>query len=210
MHIPDGFLDTKTWVSFWAVSFSFITISVKKAKEELKEKSIPLMGVLGAFIFAAQMLNFPVLNGTSGHFVGGVLAGIVLGPFAGFIVMSVVLIIQSLLFGDGGVLALGANIFNMGIIGIVLGYYIFILLNKVFKEKIYINSFIAGWLAIVLGALSCSIQLALSKTVPIYLGLPSMVSIHALIGIGEGLITSLVLTFLYKTRKDLIFVKNIS
>ena len=210
MHIPDAFLDTKTWVSFWAVSFGFITISVKKAKEELKEKSIPLMGVLGAFIFAAQMLNFPVLNGTSGHFVGGVLAGIVLGPFAGFIVMSVVLIIQSLLFGDGGVLALGANIFNMGIIGTVLGYYIFILLNKVFKEKIYINSFIAGWLAIVLGALSCSIQLALSKTVPIYLGLPSMVSIHALIGIGEGLITSLVLTFLYKTRKDLIFVKNIS
>lgn len=210
MHIPDAFLDTKTWVSFWAVSFGFITISVKKAKKELKEKSIPLMGVLGAFIFAAQMLNFPVLNGTSGHFVGCVLAGIVLGPFAGFIVMSVVLIIQSLLFGDGGVLALGANIFNMGIIGTVLGYYIFILLNKVFKEKIYINSFIAGWLAIVLGALSCSIQLALSKTVPIYLGLPSMVSIHALIGIGEGLITSLVLTFLYKTRKDLIFVKNIS
>lgn len=210
MHIPDGFLDTKTWVSFWAVSFGFISISVKKAKEELKEKTIPLMGVLGAFIFAAQMLNFPVLNGTSGHFVGGVLAGIVLGPFAGFIVMSVVLIIQSLLFGDGGVLALGANIFNMGIIGTILGYYIFILLNKVFKEKIYINSFIAGWLAIVLGALSCSIQLALSKTVPIYLGLPSMVSIHALIGIGEGLITSLVLTFLYKTRKDLIFVKNIS
>lgn len=210
MHIPDGFLDTKTWVSFWAVSFGFISISIKKAKEELKEKTIPLMGVLGAFIFAAQMLNFPVLNGTSGHFVGGVLAGIVLGPFAGFIVMSVVLIIQSLLFGDGGVLALGANIFNMGIIGTILGYYIFILLNKVFKEKIYINSFIAGWLAIVLGALSCSIQLALSKTVPIYLGLPSMVSIHALIGIGEGLITSLVLTFLYKTRKDLIFVKNIS
>lgn len=210
MHIPDGFLDTKTWVSFWAVSFGFISISVKKAKEELKEKSIPLMGVLGAFIFAAQMLNFPVLNGTSGHFVGGVLAGIVLGPFAGFIVMSVVLIIQSLLFGDGGVLALGANIFNMGIIGTILGYYIFVLLNKVFKEKIYINSFIAGWLAIVLGALSCSIQLSLSKTVPIYLGLPSMVSIHALIGIGEGLITSLVLTFLYKTRKDLIFVKNIS
>ncbi|MGQ9845850.1 MAG: cobalt transporter CbiM [Caldisericia bacterium] len=210
MHIPDGFLDTKTWVSFWAVSFGFISISVKKAKEELKEKSIPLMGVLGAFIFAAQMLNFPVLNGTSGHFVGGVLAGIVLGPFAGSIVMSVVLIIQSLLFGDGGVLALGANIFNMGIIGTILGYYIFILLNKVFKEKIYINSFIAAWLAVVLGALSCSIQLALSKTVPIYLGLPSMVSIHALIGIGEGLITSLVLSFLYKTRKDLIFVKNIN
>lgn len=210
MHIPDGFLDTKTWVSFWAVSFGFINISVKKAKEELKEKSIPLMGVLGAFIFAAQLLNFPVLNGTSGHFVGGVLAGIVLGPFAGFIVMSVVLIIQSLIFGDGGVLALGANIFNMGIIGTILGYYIFILLNKVFKEKIYINSFIAGWLAIILGALSCSIQLGLSKTVPIYLGLPSMVSIHALIGIGEGLITSFVLTFICKVRKDLIFVKNIS
>jgi len=166
------------------------------------------MGIIGAFIFAAQMLNFPVLNGTSGHFVGGVLAGIILGPFAGLIVMSVVLIIQSLLFGDGGILALGANIFNMGIIGTFLGYYIFILLNKIFKKGLFLNSFIASWFAIVLGSLSCTVQLAISKTIPLYLGLPSMVGIHSLIGIGEGLITSLVVSFLYKTRKDLIFIKT--
>lgn len=206
MHIPDGFLDTKTWASFWVISFGFISISVKKVKEELKEKSIPLMGILGAFIFAAQMLNFPVLNGTSGHFVGGVLAGIVLGPYAGLLVMSVVLIIQSLLFADGGVLALGANIFNMGVIGTFLGFYIYKFLNnRLFKGKIFVNSFIASWLAIVLSSISCAIQLSISNTVPLYLGLPSMAGIHALIGIGEGLITSLVLSFIYKTRKDLIF-----
>lgn len=208
MHIPDGFLDTKTWASFWVVSCGFIGVATKKAKEELKEKSVPLMGIIGAFIFAAQMLNFPVLNGTSGHFVGGVLAGIILGPFAGLIVMSVVLIIQSLFFGDGGILALGANIFNMGIIGTFLGYYIFILLSKIFKERFFLNSFIAGWFTIVLGALSCAVQLAISKTIPLYLGLPSMVGIHSLIGIGEGLITSLVILFIYKTRKDLIFIKT--
>lgn len=209
MHIPDGFLDTKTWLSFWVVSFGSIGFALKKIKNQLEEKSIPLMGVLGAFVFAAQMLNFPVLNGTSGHFVGGVLLGIILGPYAGFIVMTVILLLQSLLFADGGILTLGANIFNMGLIGTIFGYYIYSFLNKTLKGKFFIASFFSAWLSIVIGALFCSIQLSISGTIPLSLGVPSMVGIHALIGIGEGLITSLILSFVFKVRKDIVFQNNI-
>lgn len=204
MHIPDGFLDAKTSISFWGVSAFFLSYSIKKIREELNEKIVPLMGVLGAFVFAAQMLNFPILNGTSGHFVGGVLLGIVLGPFAGFITMSSILLIQSLLFADGGIITLGANIFNMGVIGTFLGFYLYKFFLKIFKNNFTISSFLSGFLSIVFGAIACSIQLAISKTVPIYLGLPTMAGIHALIGIPEGVITSLVLNFIYRTRKDLI------
>lgn len=206
MHIPDGFLDLKTTVSFWTISLVFLSYSIKKLREILEQKIVPLMGVLGAFVFAAQMLNFPVLNGTSGHFVGGVLLGIVLGPFAGFISMSSILLIQSLLFADGGITALGANIFNMGVIGTIFGFYIYKYFLKIFKNNFIISSFLAGFIAIVLGAVSCSIQLAISNTVPINLGLPAMAGIHALIGIPEGFITSIILNFIYKTRKDLIFL----
>ncbi|MGB9844097.1 MAG: energy-coupling factor ABC transporter permease [Caldisericia bacterium] len=207
MHIPDGFLDTKTWISFWAISFGSLSIAVKKVKNQLEEKTIPLMGVLGAFVFAAQMLNFPVLNGTSGHFVGGVLIGIILGPYLGLIVMSVILLLQSLLFADGGILTLGANIFNMGLIGTIFGYYIYNFFKKILKGNFFIASFIAGWLSVVIGAFFCSLQLSISGTVPLSLGLPSMVGIHALIGIGEGLITSLILSFIFKIRKDLVYQK---
>lgn len=209
MHIPDGFLDIKTTISFWGVSIGFLSYAVKRVKEELDDKSIPLMGVLGAFVFAAQMLNFPILNGTSGHFVGGVLLGIILGPFAGFITMSSILTLQSLIFADGGITALGANIFNMGVVGTIFGYFLFKSFLKIFKRNYIISSLISGFLAIVLGALTCSIQLAISNTMPISLGLPAMVGFHSLIGIPEGVITSLVLTFIYKTRKDLIYVKNL-
>lgn len=209
MHIPDGFLDAKTSISFWGVSIVFLSYSVKKIREELNEKTIPLMGVLGAFVFAAQMLNFPILNGTSGHFVGGVLLGIFVGPFAGFITMSSILLIQSLLFADGGIITLGANIFNMGVIGTILGFYLYRIFLKIFKNNFIISSFLSGFLAIVLGAISCSIQLTFSDVIPIYLGLPTMAGIHALIGIPEGVITSLILNFIYKIRKDLINLESL-
>lgn len=209
MHIPDGFLDLKTTISFWGISSIFLTYSIKKIRENLNDKIVPLMGVLGAFVFASQMLNFPILNGTSGHFVGGVLLGIVLGPFRGLITMSSILLIQSLLFADGGILALGANIFNMGVVGPFFGFYLYKTFLKIFKNNFIISSFLSSFLSIVIGALACSIQLALSNTIPILLGLPTMVGIHALIGISEGIITSLILSFLIKIRKDLIFFENI-
>lgn len=209
MHIPDGFLDVKTTISFWGISAVFLSYSIKKLRDNLNEKIIPLMGVLGAFVFASQMLNFPILNGTSGHFVGGVLLGIVLGPFAGLITMSSILLIQSLLFADGGIISLGANIFNMGVVGPFLGFYLYKNFLKFFKNNFIISSFLSSFLSIVVGATFCSIQLGISNTIPISLGLPTMVGIHALIGIGEGVITSLILSFLYKIRKDLIIPETL-
>lgn len=209
MHIPDGFLDVKTTISFWGISAVFLSYSIKKLRDNLNEKIIPLMGVLGAFVFASQMLNFPILNGTSGHFVGGVLLGIVLGPFAGLITMSSILLIQSLLFADGGIISLGANIFNMGVVGPFLGFYLYKNFLKFFKNNFIISSFLSSFLSVVIGAAFCSIQLGISNTIPISLGLPTMVGIHALIGIGEGVITSLILSFLYKIRKDLIIPETL-
>lgn len=214
MHIPDGFLDAKTWISLDVISVGVLAYAIAKANKKIDEKHIPLMGVTAAFIFAAQMLNFPVVGGTSGHFVGGVLAAILLGPLAGTLVMSTVLIVQCLFFQDGGLMALGANIFNMGIVGAVGGYYIYLLLKK-FLEKIKIkrgmlvSSFIASWFSVILASACCSIELAISGTVPFKVALPAMVSVHVLIGIGEGLITFFILAFLSRVRKDLLELQKI-
>jgi len=211
MHIPDGFLDTKTWVSFSGISLGFLIAGVKKIKKKLEQKVIPLLGVSSAFIFAAQMLNFPVAGGTSGHFVGAALAGILLGPFSGVLVMSSVLIVQCLVFQDGGLTALGANIFNMGIFGSFIGYYVFHLFSKIIKSDIGIilGSFFAGWLSTVLASMACAFELAISHTVPLKICLPAMAGVHALIGIGEGLITSIVIGFVRKTRRDIFELEKI-
>lgn len=215
MHIPDGFLDTKTWATLNGVSLSAISIAVYKTKKIIGEKQVPLMGVMAAFIFAAQMLNFPVAGGTSGHFMGGVLASIMLGPLTGILIMTTVLVVQCLIFQDGGLTVLGANIFNMGIIGSLAGYYIYNLLNKLIKKfespqgVNLVNAFIASWLSIVLASIVCSIELAISKTVPLNIVLPAMAGVHALIGIGEGLITALVLGFILKTRPDLFQIEKV-
>ncbi len=207
MHIPDGFLDTKTWVTLWGVSGATLGYAIKKAEKEMDEKKIPLLGVSAAFVFAAQMLNFPVMGGTSGHFVGGVLVSILLGPWAGLLVMTTVLGVQCFLFQDGGLTALGANIFNMGIIGSVGGYYIYKFLCKTIGSKtnnIIIPAFLASWIATVLAASFCAVELSISGTVPVSLSLPAMAGVHALIGIGEGIITSLVLAFIAKVRIDIL------
>ncbi len=207
MHIPDGFLDTKTWVVTWGISGATVGYAIKKMEKEIDEKKIPLMGVTASFIFAAQMLNFPVMGGTSGHFVGGVLAAILLGPWAGLLVMTTVLVVQCLIFQDGGLTALGANIFNMGIIGSFLGYYIYKWLSTVMSKKageLFVPAFLASWIATVLAASFCAIELSISGTVPLVVSLPAMAGIHALIGIGEGVITVLVLGFIKKVRIDLL------
>jgi len=207
MHIPDGFLDLKTWGTLWAVSGATVGYALKKIKKETDERKIPLMGVTAAFIFASQMLNFPVAGGTSGHFVGGVLAAILLGPWAGLLVMVSVLTVQCFIFGDGGLTALGANIFNMGIIGSVVGYYLYKFLEKIMRGKqkeLFIPAFIASWIATVLAASFCALELSISGIVPLSLSLPAMAGVHALIGIGEGVITLLVLTFIKRVRVDLL------
>ena len=202
MHIPDGFLNAKTWVTLAVVSGFAVGVASRIASKKAGEKQIPLMGVMAAFIFAAQMLNFPVAGGTSGHFMGGVLASILLGPSMGLLVMTAVLVVQCFVFQDGGLTALGANIFNMGIIGAVLGYYLYLIFRKVGSRTIAV--FAASLISIVLAAATCSIELAISGTVPLKVALPAMAGVHVLIGIGEGLITIAALGFLGKTRPDLL------
>lgn len=212
MHIPDGFLDPKTWVTLDVISAGGIGYAVKKIGQYLEDKSIPLMGVMAAFIFAVQMLNFPVAGGTSGHFMGGVLAAILLGPLTGLIIMSAVLVVQCFVFQDGGLTVLGANIFNMGLIGAVAGYYIYLFIHKLLgknNNNLLISAFFSSWLAIILAASVCSLELAFSGTVPLHITLPAMAGVHALIGIGEGIITTLVLSFILKVRPDLLKIKKI-
>ena len=206
MHIPDGFLNVQTWVSMDAVAGLGVAYAIRKTKTGLGERQIPLMGVMAAFIFAAQMLNFPIAGGTSGHLIGGVMAGVLLGPWAATLVMSTIFIVQCLLFQDGGLTALGANIFNMGIIGTVFGYYIYrgVAISIGGKRGLFWGVGIASWLAVVLAATLCSIELAFSGTVPLRIALPAMAGVHVLIGIGEAIITVGVISLILRARPDLL------
>lgn len=205
MHIPDGFLSPSVFISGWAVALGFLSYAFSKTQQMLKEKIIPLMGVMAAFIFAAQMLNFPVLGGTSGHLLGGVLAAVTLGPFAASIVISLVLVVQCLFFQDGGITALGANIFNMAIIGTIFSYYFYrVLRQALLKKNMLVSVFIAAWFSVVLAASFCAMELSLSGTSPLKIVLPAMLFVHVFIGLGEAIITTLVLSFIMKVRPDLI------
>lgn len=208
MHIPDGFLDLKTALTTAIASTGGLGYAVKEVRKKLGDKHIPLLGVTSAFIFAAQMLNFPVAGGTSGHFLGGALAAILLGPWASLLIMNVVLVIQCLGFADGGLTALGANVFNMGIIGGVFTYYfIFIPLKKALpktKRGFLTASAIAAWASVFIASIICSLELAISGTSPLNLALPAMAGVHALIGIGEAIVTVVVLAIVIQIRPDLI------
>jgi cobalt/nickel transport system permease protein len=168
---------------------------------------VPLIGVTAAFIFAAQMINFPVAGGTSGHLLGGALAAILLGPWAGMLVLTSVLTVQALLFQDGGLLALGANILNMAVIGVLVGWAVYRGLGRVLRKgrsETAISSFAAAWTSVVVAALVAAVELAISGVFRADVALTAMGSVHALIGLGEGLITAAVLSFLGVTRPDLL------
>jgi cobalt/nickel transport system permease protein len=206
MHIPDGFLDAKTLALTGALSAGGLAVAARQVNRTLPRNKIPLMGLGAAFVFAAQMLNFPVAGGTSGHLLGGVLAAVLLGPGAAAIVIACVLLVQALLFSDGGVLALGANIFNMAFIGAMVGYTIY---RAVFRFLPGLRGriaavFFAAWCSTVLASLTCAGELALSGTLAPAVVFPAMLGTHALIGIGEGLITSLVILTIARTRPDLL------
>lgn len=209
MHIPDGFLSLPVSLITWAFSLLLIVISLKRVEKDYQEKAVPLMGVCAAFIFAAQMINFPIPGGTSGHLLGGTLAGILLGPWAGSLVMTVVFIVQALLFQDGGLTALGANIFNMGLIGTFGGYYLYKAVRSLFGfsrwRGMAMGTAIAAWASVVMAAFMCSVQLAVSGTVPLQVALFAMLSWHFVIGIGEALITLAAASYIWRTRPDLIY-----
>lgn len=209
MHIPDGYLSLPVSLVTGIIAIALITLSLNRVQSEYKERTVPLMGVSAAFIFAAQMVNFPIIGGTSGHLLGGTLAGILLGPWAGSLVMSVVFIVQSVMFQDGGLTALGANITIMGLIGTFGGYYLYQFLRTLIGRNTWsgmsIGTAIASWTSVVVAAGLCALMLALSDTVPLAVGLTAMLSWHFMIGIGEAFITLAVISFIWNTRPELIY-----
>lgn len=207
LHAPDGFFSVPVALAMWAIAVVVIAISVRRVGDTFDERAIPLMGVTAAFIFAAQMINFPVVGGTSGHLLGAVLAAILLGPWAGTLVMASVIAVQSLVFQDGGLLAMGANIVNMGLIGTVGGYAIYRAVARVLGGESRGRlpaAAVAAWSAVMLGAAATSFELAASGTTTLAVVLPAMLGTHALIGIGEAVITVGALGLIQSARPDLL------
>lgn len=206
MHIPDGFLSPAVAVGIWIVAAVFIAIALRQSNRLLNERSLPLMGVLGAAIFAGQMLNFAVAGGTSGHLLGAALAAVLLGPWPAVIVMTTVVVVQAILFQDGGLLALGANIVNMGVIGVFVGWGVYRTIRGVIRgerAQLLVGGAVAAWASVVIASLAAALELALSGTSPANVAIPAMASVHVLIGIGEGLITAGALSLVLATRPDL-------
>jgi cobalt/nickel transport system permease protein len=207
MHIPDGFLSAVVAVAMWIISIALVAYALKRVGRDLDERKIPLMGVLAACIFAGQMLNFAVTGGTSGHLLGAALATILLGPWPAVLVLTCVVSVQALLFQDGGLLALGANIFNMAIVGVFVAQFAYTTVRRMAGGKrwgLYGGGFAAGWLSIFVASLAAALELALSGTSPANVAVPAMGGIHALIGIGEGLITVGALALIAAVRPDLV------
>ena len=204
LHIPDGFLTLFVSIVCWVITAATISVAISRTNKALGEKQVPLMGVMAAFIFAAQMINFPVAGGTSGHLLGGALAAIMLGPWAGMLVMTAVIAVQSLLFQDGGLLVMGANILNMGLITCIIGYGLYRSVSggsRILKLSV---AGIAAWLSVMAGALFTSLQLWLSGTSQLQVVIPAMLFVHALIGLGEAVVTVAALSFVLQARPDLL------
>ena len=209
MHIPDGFLDNDVAAVTGVISVAAVGYGLRRANEELDERRIPLLGVTAAFVFAAQMLNFPVAGGTSGHFLGAGLAAILLGPWMACVVMAVVLTTQAFVFADGGITALGANVLNMGVIGaLVVGGLMVVVCRRDPRNRTLLlgTTAVGTWLAVMAGAAATSLELAISGTVPLGTVLPAMLGVHAVIAIGEAAITVVAVSAILATRPDLIYV----
>ena len=209
MHIPDGFLTISVIIPTFIITIVFWAISVKKIK--LTEKQVPIMGLLTALFFAAMMMNYPIIGGTTAHLLGGAALGLILGPFAGCISVTIILVLQAFLFGDGGLTALGANTLNMGIIGIFVPCIIFLATNKAFKIKsttaLYATIFISAFFSDVAAAVSAGIELGLSQPVFQYglsVAVPAMAINHSIFGVAEGIVTVILIATLLKLRPDVL------
>src|SRR5918996_4480394 len=182
LHIPDGFLSFAVSILCWVITAITISLAVSRSNRSLGDRQIPLMGVMAAFIFAAQMINFPVAGGTSGHLLGGALAAITLGPWAGMLVMTAVIAVQALLIQDGGLLVMGANILNMGLITAAIGYGLYRgVLGSSRGTKLAVAG-VAAWLSVMAGAGASSVTLWLSGTSNLQTVVLAMLGVHALIG----------------------------
>ena len=210
MHIPDGFIDAPTSVAAGAVAVGVLGVSLRKSGEMMEDKEAPLAGLVAAFIFAVQMLNFPVAGGTSGHLLGGLLAAVLVGPWIGALCVSVVLVIQALLFADGGLSALGLNIMNMAIVGAFVGYGIFLLARRLLpttRGGIVTAAAAAALVSVVLASVAFTLEYAVGGAGGASVGrvAAATVGVHVLIGIGEALITALTVSAVLAVRPDLVY-----
>jgi len=202
MHIPDAFMPIWQSGIYWVIALIFIILALKWARNELTEDKIPMVAVLSAGIFAIQAFNLPVGFGTSGHLVGGALVAILLGsPYAAVFVLTLVLIIQGIIFGDGGLTTMGANIINMGVVGGFIGYYSYRGLHRATKS-VYLPAAVAAWLACFISALACAVMMWAAGTFPLVPGLAAMGIYHAIIGIVEGAITAGAIYLLLQARPE--------
>ena len=219
MHIPDGLLDPITIIVLWIITISVMIIGYFKMNTFFKnaesDRLIPYIGVLAAVIFAFQFVNYPIPGGTSGHLVGGTLVAVILGPWASLIVLFLILVVQSL-FGDGGITVLGANAFNMGIIGGIVGFYIVVLFVRLLNRtslkkelKVTIATAIGAYIAIVLAAFVCGIELSFNNAISFQVAVPAMVFWHLFIGIGEAVISALIIYYIYKVKPNFITTEAI-
>jgi cobalt/nickel transport system permease protein len=209
MHIPDGFLSLPVSLLTWIIAIALLFVALNQVQSKYQERTVPIMGVCAAFIFAAQMINFPIPGGTSGHLLGGTLAGILLGPWAGALVVSVVFIVQAVIFQDGGVTVLGANITNMGLIGTFGGYYLYRAIRMAIGRDSWRGmataTAVSAWTSVFMASILAALELALSGTIPLNVAITAMAFWHLLIGIGEALITLAVISFVWRTRPDLLY-----
>lgn len=197
MHIPPGFLKPEIWAPMTGVSAAGVGYALKKTGEVIDDRRTPVMGVMAAFIFAAQMVNFPVAGGTSGHLIGATLAVAIFGLWPSMVIMAAVLLVQGLLFQDGGLDALGANIFNMGIFGCLMSSFVIGLGRNLGERAFYPSVILAAWMSVLGAAVLCAFELAFSGTSPLEIVLPAMTVIHAVIGAFEGIITVFALRFIF-------------
>lgn len=209
MHIPDGFLSITICILMYAISAGFLIWSWGKAKTEYSHSITSLLAVSSAFVFAAQMINFPILFGTSGHLVGGTFLSVLLGPYAAILGMTIVLMMQAVIFADGGISTFGANVFNMAVIG---GLSFFLVKSLMQESKsirqFFVSVFAASWISILLGALACGLQIGFSPIFSeaggIIVTVPAMLFWHILIGVGEAAITATLLTQLRRLQSPVL------
>ena len=211
LHAPDGFFSLPLAIVGYALAALVIAFAIHRTNRELNERMVPMMGVMAAFIFAAQMINFPVAGGTSGHLIGAALAAIILGPWAAILVMTAVVGLQALMFQDGGLVVLGINLINMSIVGVLAGYGAYRLARKIgssFRHILFVGGFVGAWVSVMIAAVLAAFELAFSGTSPLSVALPALSGVHALIGIGEGLITVFALSFIRAARPELLQVRT--
>jgi cobalt/nickel transport system permease protein len=210
MHVPDGFIDGPTSIAAGMIALALVAWCLRMTAKTLDEREVPIVGLVAAFVFAVQMLNFPVANGTSGHLLGGVLAAVLVGPYAGALAVTVVLVVQALLFADGGLSALGLNVINMAMVGAFAGYGVFLLVRRLrgrTTASVTTGASIAGFTAPVLASFVFVLEYAIGGNDAVSIGAVagSMVGVHVLIGIGEGIITGIAVGAVMATRQDLVY-----